>query len=197
MVPGRGRGCEAVHTSTNFLLRADHSQKPVARERRPLAKKSCGSQGSHWRSRPVAPQVADDYHRRFGGSRPGRSVAQPGSASAWGAEGREFESLRSDHLLNRLCKHGNCRLVLTHQMATPCGRPVPFRDCQEFRAEVCAQSEERSPTMPRCPSASCQGDRCPSFSGLPPIARPITPLRQLGSGTWLICLYASARPHGG
>src|SRR5712692_8672417 len=28
---------------------------------------------------------------------PGRSVAQPGSASAWGAEGREFESLRSDH----------------------------------------------------------------------------------------------------
>src|SRR3989440_3617752 len=29
---------------------------------------------------------------------PGRSVAQPGSASAWGAEGREFESHRSDHL---------------------------------------------------------------------------------------------------
>src|SRR5580700_11965456 len=28
---------------------------------------------------------------------PGRSVAQPGSASAWGAEGREFESHRSDH----------------------------------------------------------------------------------------------------
>src|SRR5262249_33560147 len=28
-----------------------------------------------------------------------RSVAQPGSASAWGAEGREFESHRSDHFL--------------------------------------------------------------------------------------------------
>src|SRR6266478_2391137 len=49
------------------------------------------------------------------------------------------------------------------------------------------------------PDASCQGDRCPSFSGLPAIARPITPLRQLGNGTRLIivCLYASVRPHGG
>jgi len=49
------------------------------------------------------------------------------------------------------------------------------------------------------PTASCQGDRCPSFSGLPAIARPITPLRQLGNGTRLIivCLYASVRPHGG
>ena len=27
-----------------------------------------------------------------------RSVAQPGSASGLGPEGREFESLRSDHL---------------------------------------------------------------------------------------------------
>ncbi len=33
---------------------------------------------------------------------PGRSVAQPGSASAWGAEGREFESLRSDHFFRHL-----------------------------------------------------------------------------------------------
>jgi hypothetical protein len=32
--------------------------------------------------------------------------------------------------------------------------------------------------MISCPTASCQGDRCPSFSGLPAIARPITPLRQ-------------------
>ena len=32
----------------------------------------------------------------------GRSVAQPGSASAWGAEGREFESHRSDHFINGL-----------------------------------------------------------------------------------------------
>src|SRR3984893_11957498 len=49
------------------------------------------------------------------------------------------------------------------------------------------------------PTASCQGDRCPSFSGLPAIARPITPLRQLGNGTRLIivCLYASVRRHGG
>src|SRR5271166_4706594 len=38
-------------------------------------------------------------------------------------------------------------------------------------------------------SSSCQGDRCPSFSGLPAIARPITSLRQLGNGTRLI-LYA-------
>ena len=28
-----------------------------------------------------------------------RGVAQPGSALAWGARGREFESRRSDHLL--------------------------------------------------------------------------------------------------
>jgi hypothetical protein len=33
-------------------------------------------------------------HRRFG---PVRSVAQPGSASGLGPEGREFESLHSDH----------------------------------------------------------------------------------------------------
>src|SRR4051812_14262028 len=33
--------------------------------------------------------------------------------------------------------------------------------------------------MTSCPTASCQRDRCPSFSGLPAIARPITPLRQL------------------
>src|SRR6266851_2240908 len=47
--------------------------------------------------------------------------------------------------------------------------------------------------MISCPTASCQGDRCPSFSGLPAIAGPITPLRQLGSGMRLIivCLYAS------
>jgi hypothetical protein len=37
---------------------------------------------------------------QFGKYRPGRSVAQPGSASAWGAEGREFESHRSDHSSN-------------------------------------------------------------------------------------------------
>src|SRR5262249_32809412 len=47
--------------------------------------------------RPVAPPKACDYDRsRRRQSRPGRSVAQPGSASAWGAEGREFESHRSD-----------------------------------------------------------------------------------------------------
>src|SRR5271167_2515079 len=53
----------------------------------------------------------------------------------------------------------------------------------------------RSPAF-RSAAASCQGDRCPSFSGLPAIARPITPLRQLGNGTRLIivCLYASVRP---
>src|SRR3984893_9127540 len=53
--------------------------------------------------------------------------------------------------------------------------------------------------MISCPTTSCQGDRCPSFSGLPAIARPITLLRQLGNGTRLIivCLYASVRPHGG
>src|SRR5712691_11720402 len=27
--------------------------------------------------------------------------------------------------------------------------------------------------MISCPTASCQGDRCPSFSGLPAIARPM------------------------
>src|SRR6202011_4252705 len=47
--------------------------------------------------------------------------------------------------------------------------------------------------MISCPTASCQGDRCPSFSGLPAIARPITPLRQLGNGTRLT-LYALGRP---
>src|SRR5271166_447492 len=36
-----------------------------------------------------------------------------------------------------------------------------------------------------CPTASCQGDRCPSFSGLPAIARPMTPLRQSGNGARL------------
>src|ERR1700686_1629874 len=49
--------------------------------------------------------------------------------------------------------------------------------------------------MISCPTASCQGDRCPSFSGLSAIARPITPPRQLGNGTRLIivCLSAPTR----
>ena len=33
-----------------------------------------------------------------------RAVAQPGSALAWGARGREFESLRPDHFLKKLSK---------------------------------------------------------------------------------------------
>src|SRR6516164_8015087 len=45
----------------------------------------------------VATLEAYHYDRFRRQSRPGRSVAQPGSASAWGAEGREFESHRSDH----------------------------------------------------------------------------------------------------
>jgi hypothetical protein len=132
MVPGRGQGCEAVHTSTKFLLRADHSAKADCEGTWVLARKSRDLRGRHSRSRPVAPQVVGDYHRSYGGSSPGRSVAQPGSASAWGAEGREFESLRSDHLLNGLWKHGNCRLVLSNQIATPCGRRAPFEGLSEI-----------------------------------------------------------------
>ena len=52
------------------------------------------------RAEPVAAAVArprtQQYDPPLARSRLGRSVAQPGSASAWGAEGREFESLRSD-----------------------------------------------------------------------------------------------------
>ena len=48
----------------------------------------------------VAPRAAPRRYDRAPRQRcPGRSVAQPGSASAWGAEGREFESLRSDQSL--------------------------------------------------------------------------------------------------
>ena len=32
-----------------------------------------------------------------------RGVAQPGSALAWGARGREFESHRSDHFIDNRC----------------------------------------------------------------------------------------------
>ena len=46
---------------------------------------------------PIAWPRTSGYDRLPRQSRPGRSVAQPGSASAWGAEGREFESHRSDH----------------------------------------------------------------------------------------------------
>ena len=35
-----------------------------------------------------------------------RGVAQPGSASALGAEGRRFESCRPDHFLKSFCKKG-------------------------------------------------------------------------------------------
>ena len=44
----------------------------------------------------VAPPALGRYDPPSSPAEPGRSVAQPGSASAWGAEGREFESLRSD-----------------------------------------------------------------------------------------------------
>ena len=40
--------------------------------------------------------------------------------------------------------------------------------------------------MISCPTASCQGDRCRSFSRLPAIAQPTTALRQLGNGRRLI-----------
>src|SRR5215212_6577090 len=46
--------------------------------------------------------------------------------------------------------------------------------------------------MISCPTGSCQGGRRPSFSGLPAIARPITPLRQLGNGPRLIAVCVSA-----
>src|SRR5712691_5017716 len=50
----------------------------------------------------VACSLAHRYDRPYRQRCPGRSVAQPGSASAWGAEGREFESLRSDHFFRHL-----------------------------------------------------------------------------------------------
>src|SRR5580700_769729 len=57
----------------------------------PATRHSGGFAGA-LRASPGADMIA-----RLARECPGRSVAQPGSASAWGAEGREFESHRSDH----------------------------------------------------------------------------------------------------
>ena len=53
-------------------------------------------------ARPVARRGRLTMIGPVGRDRPSRSVAQPGSASAWGAEGREFGSHRSDHLFRPL-----------------------------------------------------------------------------------------------
>jgi hypothetical protein len=76
--------------------------------------------------------------------------------------------------------------------------PPQLLEC-EVELVLAAVGREFSQHDGRRPDASCQGDRCPSFSGSPAIARPITPLRQLGNGTRpiIVCLYASVRPHGG
>ncbi len=42
------------------------------------------------------PSVEDMLRRGRGGNLPSRDVAQPGSALAWGARGREFKSRRPD-----------------------------------------------------------------------------------------------------
>ena len=55
-------------------------------------------------------QLGLDIAPDVGVNRRSRSVAQPGSASGLGPEGREFESLHSDHF--PLKNSGNYRLAL-------------------------------------------------------------------------------------
>ncbi len=47
----------------------------------------------------VVNKLANLVINRYNRQRQSRGVAQPGSALAWGARGREFESHRPDHLL--------------------------------------------------------------------------------------------------
>jgi hypothetical protein len=99
------------------------------------------------------------------------------------------------------------RLNSISELTPSLARSTPFRSCRSLAKVSTNSGESHSFAQPflcvsgmiSCPTASCQGDRCPSFSGLPAIARPITPLRQLGNGSPLIIvrLYASACPHRG
>ena len=67
-----------------------------------------------------------------------RNIAQPGSASASGAEGREFESLYSDHSLNTCAPDGLIHLgrLLFGAFLSPEQRPTDAGIPREFEEDV-------------------------------------------------------------
>src|SRR5579862_4104916 len=81
-------------------------------------------------------------------ARPGRSVAQPGSASAWGAEGREFESHRSDHIFG-----------MPEQAVGRLGRILAARAIAAAFALLTAGSAMAAQPVPDCARARSLAER--------------------------------------
>ncbi len=73
-----------------------------------------------------------------------RGVAQPGSASALGAEGRGFESLRPDHLNEQLTRYSRKWLPC---LCPFCAPPVGTAHFGDFSSRANIEGEARAATM--------------------------------------------------
>ena len=98
----------------------------------------------------------------------GRGVAQPGSAPAWGAGGRQFESGRPDHLANQRSATCAKEGTMHHRplFAMPCGA-APTSPCAPRQSPPRCRSQKTLRPTPdtlrrkRCPPAAQCAPKAP------------------------------------